>query len=71
MLDAYVPEAKIVLDSAANGVCPSRWFTSITFLYSKGILTGYPDGTVGWNNPLTRAEALTLIEKAVFAYEEN
>ena len=38
---------------------------TINNLLEKKIISGYPDGTIRPNNPITRAEAFTLVEKAI------
>ncbi len=37
---------------------------ALAFSVSKGYLSGYPDGTIRPNSPMTRAEALVLMDRA-------
>lgn len=37
----------------------------VIYLYELGIVTGYPDGTFRPNNPITRAEAIAMIGRAL------
>lgn len=42
----------------------SHWaYNAILLLAGKGIIQGYPDGTFGPENPVTRAEAVTMIAR--------
>ncbi|MBT2689206.1 S8 family serine peptidase [Bacillus sp. ISL-47] len=44
----------------------SAWYAKeIEFLYENDIITGYPDGSFVPQNPVTRAEAVTMIGKAM------
>lgn len=45
------------LTTRFNDVNPNRWyFTAIAYLESRGIVTGFPDGTLRPNEPITNAE---------------
>ncbi|MDN3448980.1 S-layer homology domain-containing protein [Planococcus sp. APC 3906] len=37
----------------------------VIYLHELGIITGYPDGTFRPNNPVTRAEAITMVGRAL------
>lgn len=39
----------------------SPYYTAVKYLNGKGVLTGYPDGTVRLENPISRVEVLKLI----------
>jgi len=39
------------------------WYTAVSYLTWIGVITGYPDGTFRPDNPITRAEFLTLMTK--------
>lgn len=41
-----------------------RTVVSINYLNYKGVMCGLPDGTSGWNKPITRAEAVTVLARA-------
>jgi hypothetical protein len=60
--------ANVRLKGFADGKIPRQFLAAIMVLHEKGIVKGFPDGTVGWRNPLTRAEALTIIELASRVY---
>ncbi|MFZ5646061.1 MAG: S-layer homology domain-containing protein [Bacillota bacterium] len=47
-------------DVPANGI----YAPYITFLYERGVIKGYPDGTFGPGRSLTRAEAVTALSLA-------
>lgn len=50
----------------AKDVDPRSWFAPAMFtLLSKGILAGYPDGTLQPGQPLTRVEAAALTARAL------
>lgn len=47
-------------------VTPEKWYADeIDYLYKKGIITGYNDGTFLPNDPVNRAEAITMIGRAL------
>lgn len=42
------------------------WYAAgVATLYQNGILRGYPDGTVGAGNPVTRQEAVALVSRVL------
>lgn len=40
-------------------------YLSVRVLVAKGVLRGYPDGSLGLDRPITRAEAITCLWRAV------
>lgn len=40
------------------------YYNSVTFLADEGIVTGYPDGSFGYDLTINRAELLTIVVKA-------
>lgn len=45
--------------SASDPICPA-----VQFAFAKGFMRGYPDGTMGLNKVIRRAEYLAVIQKA-------
>ena len=43
-----------------NGI-PVEWYAAISLLAEKGIMNGYPDGSCGWTNTVTRGETLQFL----------
>jgi len=41
------------------------YYDAVTFLADEGIVTGYPDGSFGYDLTINRAELLTIVVKAV------
>ncbi|TFD96274.1 S-layer homology domain-containing protein [Jeotgalibacillus sp. R-1-5s-1] len=48
---------------------PFVW--EIIYLYGEGIIDGYPDGNFRPSNNVTRAQAMKMIGKAVYLYDEQ
>jgi len=55
---------KEVLSSCSDNEDIQEWSReALAFSVGKGYLSGYPDGTLRPNSPMTRAEALTLMDR--------
>ncbi|MGA2394761.1 MAG: S-layer homology domain-containing protein [Candidatus Lustribacter sp.] len=51
---------------ALKDIPPNSWaYQSIVQLVNDGIIVGYPDGTFKGNRPMTRYEAVVMVERAV------
>ena len=51
-------------DTKIPDVSPGDWYyQAVTYLENIDVITGYPDGTFGPNNPITRAEFVTIISR--------
>jgi len=44
---------------------PERYLSYVAQVYSKGIVTGYPDGSFGGERQATRAEAATMVVRLI------
>ncbi len=63
---AKVEVSILVDDSIYKDVKSSFWaYPSIQYLNTRGLIKGYPDGTFKPNNTITRAEAATIIARAL------
>jgi len=52
--------------AALKDIPPDNWaYQSIVNLVNDGIIVGYPDGTFKGNRPMTRYEAVVMVERAV------
>ena len=45
--------------------------SSVSLMIEKGYMSGYPDNTFAANNKLTRAEAVTILDKVLTQKEQN
>ncbi len=53
-----------VQSAAFTDLTPGDWYYSyVTFAHSKGFVSGYSDGSFHPNEPIARAEAVTLVMK--------
>ena len=59
--DPYVENMKLTYLSDVK--TNAKYFDSVMYAVSKGIVTGYEDGTFKPNNKITRAEAVTVINR--------
>lgn len=51
---------------ALKDIPPNSWaYQSIVQLVNDGVIVGYPDGTFKGNRPMTRYEAVVMVERAV------
>jgi len=69
--NAHIPLAKMYLDAMGNGQIPAPYLAAIIVLVEKNVMSGFPDGSSGFNQPLTRAQALVLIENAIRVWGEG
>jgi len=58
IISIATPQSAMAFSDVNNG---DRYFTSITYLESKGVINGYEDGTFKPESNITRAEALKMI----------
>ncbi|MEW6772235.1 MAG: S-layer homology domain-containing protein [Bacillota bacterium] len=64
MKAAAIPQSP-VKGEAAKDVAPDAWYAGVmATLKEKGIITGYPDGTLRPERPVTRTEAVVLVARA-------
>jgi hypothetical protein len=63
-----------VQSAAFTDTNPGDWYYQyVTFAHSKGFTSGYSDGSFHPNEPITRAEAVTLVmkEAGITAYDTS
>jgi hypothetical protein len=62
ILHRVLNEPEVTAQSIFSDVSSSDYFAeSSTWAYNAGVITGYPDGTFGGNNNITREEMATMI----------
>jgi hypothetical protein len=60
---AAIPQSP-VKGKVAQDVAPDAWYAgAVATLKEKGIITGYPDGTLQPERPVTRTEAVVLVAR--------
>ncbi|MEW6448077.1 MAG: S-layer homology domain-containing protein, partial [Bacillota bacterium] len=60
---AAIPQSP-VKDKVAQDVAPDAWYAgAVATLKEKGIMSGYPDGTLQPERPVTRTEAVVLVAR--------
>ncbi|MEW6574022.1 MAG: S-layer homology domain-containing protein [Bacillota bacterium] len=63
MKAAAIPQSP-VKGEVAKDVAPDAWYAgAVATLKEKGIITGYPDGTLRPERPVTRLEAVVLVAR--------
>ncbi len=63
-----------VQSASFTDTAPGDWYYQyVTFAHSKGFTSGYSDGSFHPNEPITRAEAVTLVmkEAGITAYDTS
>lgn len=62
LLLASISSAFAFSDVSENAL----FYPAVSYLSDEGVVTGYPDGSFGYNSEINRAELLTIIVKAKF-----
>ena len=66
LLTDDVRDENLTKTNRYSDVAATSWYnTAVSTLRSMGIITGYPDGTLGPQRDITRAETMTLVNRVL------